>query len=210
VSFVSKSGSLNLLEPSGPAICLYRDCFTFALPFTYTKTPAYTNTHTQEHVRVHTHTKWKKNVRRHFTGWIRHGDINGKCYTTFVRTRLLLSYGFGVNISYRLKKISTCAMAYVYMSFRYRLPVISTLQDYRDQAASKSSTILCGLWRKCRDRSSLPVTRNLLFEICSAVHNFLFGMKWSIRKRNSRFATTIFYRMYYAGRYRWPCGPFRA
>ena len=30
---VSKSGSLNLLEPSGPVIGLYRDCFTFT--FTY-------------------------------------------------------------------------------------------------------------------------------------------------------------------------------
>ena len=56
----------------------------------------------------------------------------------------------------------------------------------------QSSIIHCGLWKKCRERSSLAVTRNLLFEICSAVHNFWFGMKWSIRKSNSRFATTIF------------------
>ena len=29
VPTVSKFGSLNLLEPSGPVICLYRDCFAF-------------------------------------------------------------------------------------------------------------------------------------------------------------------------------------
>jgi len=45
VSIVSKSGSLNLVEPSGPVLCLYRDCVTFALPFTYTDTCIHTYTY---------------------------------------------------------------------------------------------------------------------------------------------------------------------
>jgi hypothetical protein len=36
VSTVSKSGSLNFLDPSGPLIGVHRDCFTFT--FTYTNT----------------------------------------------------------------------------------------------------------------------------------------------------------------------------
>ena len=44
-----------------------------------------------------------------------------------------------------LKFPATCAMAYVYMQFRYRLPVISALQDCPDQAASTpvSSPVVC-------------------------------------------------------------------
>jgi hypothetical protein len=35
VPIVSKSGSLNLLEPSGPVRSLYRDCFTFTFTLRY-------------------------------------------------------------------------------------------------------------------------------------------------------------------------------
>jgi len=45
---VSKSGSLNLLEPSGPVIGLHRDCY-----LTYVHTYAHTHTHTRMCIRVY-------------------------------------------------------------------------------------------------------------------------------------------------------------
>jgi hypothetical protein len=149
----------------------------------YTHTPTHRHLHTHIHirrkyVRLHTHRKGTKNARRNFTGWMRHSNKRGICYTMFVRTRVHLSYGFGVRISCRLKKISTCTMAYVYRLFRYNFPVISTLQDFRDQAASTPVIIHCG----CKE-NAVTALAYLSQENCSKFVQqptyFLFRMKYS-------------------------------
>jgi len=81
-------------------------------------------------------------------------------------------------------------MAYVYRLFRYRLLMISTLQDCRDQVASTpvSSTVAC-------EENAVTALAYLSQGTCLSKFvqksiYFLFGMKYL--ERNSRFATTIF------------------
>jgi hypothetical protein len=115
---------------SMPAQGLLHHCFTIHV-HTHTQTPIYTyvRTSTLEYT-------YKVNGKctEKLQGLNQKQQQKKKCYTMFVRTRVFLSYGFGIRISCRLKKISTCAMAHVHRLFRYRLSLIRTLQHCSDQA----------------------------------------------------------------------------